>query len=72
VELSLFISYNNVIKGKGIRIADPLSLLIREIEINSIIGVAALLVFFANVYYSLIFSIISLIIINIVIYKKVK
>ncbi|ADX84005.1 permease [Sulfolobus islandicus] len=72
VELGLFISYNNVIKGKGIRIADPLSLLIREIEINSIIGVAALLVFFANVYYSLIFSIISLIIINIVIYKKVK
>ncbi|ACP49961.1 conserved hypothetical protein [Sulfolobus islandicus Y.N.15.51] len=72
VELSLFISYNNVIKGKGIMIADPLSLLIREIEINSIIGVAALLVFFANVYYSLIFSIISLIIINIVIYKKVK
>ncbi|ACP47110.1 conserved hypothetical protein [Sulfolobus islandicus Y.G.57.14] len=72
VELSLFISYNNVIKGKGIRIADPLSLLIREIEINSIIGVAALLVFFANVYYSLIFSIISLIIINIVIHKKVK
>ncbi|MEM3951068.1 MAG: permease, partial [Saccharolobus sp.] len=53
-------------------IADPLSLLIREIEINSIVGVAALLVFFANVYYSLIFSIISLIIINIAIYKKIK
>ncbi|QGA53282.1 permease [Sulfolobus sp. E5-1-F] len=72
VELSLFISYNNVIKGKGIRIADPLSLLIREIEINSIVGIAALLLFFTNVYYSLIFSLISLLIINIVIYKKIK
>ncbi|AAK42723.1 permease [Saccharolobus solfataricus] len=72
VELSLFISYNNVIKGKGMRLADPLSFIIREIEINSIIGIASILTFFANIYYSLLFSVLSLIMINIVVYKKIK
>jgi hypothetical protein len=71
VELSLFISYNNVLKGKGIRIADPISLIIREIEINSIVGIASVLLYL-NVYSSLIFSIISLILITFLSFKKIK
>lgn len=71
VELSLFISYNNVLKGKGIRIADPISLIIREIEINSIVGIASILLDL-NVYSSLIFSIISLILITFLSFKKIK
>ncbi|WP_338604199.1 permease [Sulfolobus tengchongensis] len=72
VELSLFISYNNVIKGKGLRIADPISLIVREIEINSFIGITALLLFFTNLIYSLIFSLVSFMVMSIISFRKIR
>lgn len=70
VELSLIISYNNVIKGKGVRIGDPISLLIREIEINSIVIVSIILLHF-NPIYSIIFSSMMLVLMSIIAFKKI-
>ncbi len=71
IETSLLISYNSVLKGRGIRIADPISLIIREIEINAIVGIAIVLLYI-NLLSSILFSLIVLIIINLIVTKKIR
>ncbi|TRM79799.1 permease, partial [Sulfolobus sp. F3] len=71
IETSLLISYNSVLKGRGIRIADPISLIIREIEINAIVGIAIVLLYI-NLLLSILFSLITLIIINLIVTKKIR